>query len=495
MAIKLNQECLAQLPEDVAPPGYDRDTITPGILHIGVGNFFRAHQAVFLDRLFNIGLDHDWGIVGAGVMPQDAHIRDQLAAQDWLSTIVELDPRGYSARICGSLIDFVEVAPRSLIDALTRPEIRIVSLTVTEAGYFVDATTGGFDANHPDIVGDIADPQHPRTVFGMLIAALRERRESGLAPFAIMSCDNLPGNGHVTRQAVVGLARSNSVELADWIAREVAFPNGMVDCITPATGARERELVRTHFGIEDACPVVCEPFRQWVLEDRFPQGRPALEQVGVEFVEDVAPYELMKLRILNGGHAAIGYPAALMGIHYVHDAMNDPLIRAFLEKLEKEEIIPTVPPVPGVDFLEYLAVIEQRFANSKMGDTIPRLCLDGSNRQPKFILPTIADRLDKGLSVDGLALEVALWCRYCAGTRDEGQPITLVDVNADRLRQHATRALSEPGAFLEMTDIFGPVSADPVFAAAFRSALTSLSNNGTTATLEAYVNGHRIGKV
>jgi mannitol 2-dehydrogenase len=261
----------------------------------------------------------------------------------------------------------------------------------------------------------------------------------------------------------------------------------MVDCITPATGERERAMVRTQFGIEDACPVVCEPFRQWVLEDRFPQGRPALQKVGVQFVEDVAPYELMKLRILNGGHAAIAYPAALMGIQYVHEAMAEPLIRAFLEKLEKEEIIPTVPPVPGVDFQDYLTVIEQRFGNSKVADTIPRLCLDGSNRQPKFILPTIADRLGQGLPVTGLALEVALWCRYCAGTREDGRTVTLVDVNADRLRGHALKARDEPTAFLEIADVFGPLSAHDAFRAAFSTALTSLWETGTSATLTAYV--------
>jgi mannitol 2-dehydrogenase len=248
-------------------------------------------------------------------------------------------------------------------------------------------------------------------------------------------------------------------------------------------------LAVSEFGIEDASPVVCEPFHQWVLEDRFTAGRPALEKVGVEFVTDVAPYELMKLRILNGGHATIAYAGALLGHHFVHDAMGDPLIRAFLEKLELDEIIPTLPPIPGVDFHTYLASVMERFANPKIGDTIPRLCLDGSNRQPKFILPTLSDRLNAGLGVDGLALEVALWCRYCAGRRDDGGPLTIEDENAERLGEAARRAEHDPAAFLSMTDIFGPVGGNVTFAAAFTRALKALYRDGIAKTIDSYANG------
>jgi mannitol 2-dehydrogenase len=488
-AIKLNQEALDRLPADVSVPRYDRKKLTPGILHIGVGNFHRAHQATYLNRLFNAGSDHDWGIVGAGVRPNDAKTRELLRQQDWLSTVIELDPAGYKATVCGAMIDYLPIDPQTLVEASSRPEIRIVSLTVTEGGYYIDANTGGFDADHPDIIHDIENPADPRTVFGILLAGLASRRERNLPPFTIVSCDNLPENGRVARQAMVGLAAGISAEKADWMASEIAFPNGMVDCITPATGERERALAVSEFGIEDASPVVCEPFHQWVLEDRFTAGRPALEKVGVEFVTDVAPYELMKLRILNGGHATIAYAGALLGHHFVHDAMGDPLIRAFLEKLELDEIIPTLPPIPGVDFHTYLASVMERFANPKIGDTIPRLCLDGSNRQPKFILPTLSDRLNAGLGVDGLALEVALWCRYCAGRRDDGGPLTIEDENAERLGEAARRAEHDPAAFLSMTDIFGPVGGNVTFAAAFTRALKALYRDGIAKTIDSYANG------
>ncbi|GKX32973.1 MAG: mannitol 2-dehydrogenase [Rhizobiaceae bacterium MnEN-MB40S] len=486
---RLDRRLLEHPPKGVSVPAYDRSALTSGIVHIGVGNFHRAHQQVYLDRLFSMGEDHDWAITGAGVKPYDAKMRATLEMQDWLTTVLELDPAGYTARICGAMIDFAEIDAGAIIAAMARPETRIVSLTITEGGYYLDAKRGGFQADHPDIVADSRNPDAPSTVFGMLIAGLVRRREAGLAPFTVMSCDNLPDNGKVCRDAVTGLAGLISPELGDWIAGNVAFPSGMVDCITPATGDRERKLLQDTFGIEDASPVVCEPFRQWVLEDHFPLGRPALEKVGVEFVPDVGPFELMKLRILNGGHAAIAYPSGLMGLRFAHDAMDEPLVRGFLEKLEHSEIIPTVPPVPGVDLDDYFGKVAERFSNPKVGDTIARLCLDGSNRQPKFILPTVADRLDAGKPVDGLALEVALWCRYCAGETDDGAPISIDDVNAERLKKTSLEARRNPAAWLAMGDIFGPLKNRTPFAEAFAKALISLWKSGTRKTLEAYLSG------
>ena len=259
-------------------------------------------------------------------------------------------------------------------------------MTVTEGGYCIDPATGAFNPEHPEIVHDAAHMDRPRGVFGVLVAALQRRREQGVAPFTVMSCDNIPGNGHVAMDAVTGLADLVAPELAAFVRETVGFPNSMVDRITPATTDRERAMVVERFGIEDNWPVFCEPFRQWVLEDHFPAGRPTLEDVGVTFTRDVAPFELMKIRILNGGHATLAYPAALLGIHFVHEAMADPQVRGFLDKLEIDEIIPSVPPVPGVDLKSYYGVVASRFSNPDVGDTIPRLCQDGSNRQPKFIL-------------------------------------------------------------------------------------------------------------
>ncbi|MDB6182364.1 mannitol dehydrogenase family protein [Paracoccus fistulariae] len=486
MAIKLNNENLSSL--GVPAPGYDRGQLKGGIVHFGLGNFHRAHQAVYLDRLMNTGKGLDFAIVGAGVMPSDARIRDALAAQDFLYSVVEQSAEASDPRILGATVDYLPPADAAAIIAkLSDPEIRIASLTITEGGYFIDASTGHFNPQHPAIAADGAAPDQPKTVFGMLVAGLRARREAGQQPFTVMCCDNIPHNGDVTREAVVGTARLSDPELADWIDANVAFPNGMVDRITPATSDRERAMIRDDFGIDDDCPVFCEDFIQWVLEDNFPAGRPALEEVGVEFVEDVAPWELMKLRILNGGHAVIAYPAGLMDIHFVHEAMENELVRAFLEKLETEEIIPAVPPVPNTDLQAYFRKVEERCANPKIGDTVRRLCLDGSNRQPKFIVPTIADRLKAGQGIEGLALESALWCRYCAGTTDSGAEIAPNDPNWDRLTTVAKAARDNPSDWLAMADIYGETGKNPDFARAFARWLEMLWDKGAEATLRSYL--------
>lgn len=486
----IEQTCSVTTPQGSAglkKPGYDRSNLSPGIVHIGVGNFHRAHQAVYLDRLFDLGLDHDWAIVGAGLRPQDEIMRSKLRDQDWQTTVVDLHPGGPTARTCGSMIDFAPVHANDLIACLRRADIRIVSLTITEGGYYRDAKTGGFRIDHPDIAHDRKHPDNPSTVFGVIVSALSLRREDGLGPFTILSCDNLPGNGEAARSAVVGLARAVSPDLADWIEERGAFPNSMVDCITPVTTDIERALVRDRFGVEDASPVTCEPFREWVLEDRFCAGRPSLERVGVKFVDDVAPYELMKLRILNGGHAALAYPAALMGIDLVHEAMAEPLLSAYLDKLELEEIIPAVPDVADVDFTDYFSLVRERFSNVAVADTIPRLCMDGSNRQPKFILPIITERLQKSLSIAGLALEVALWCRYCRGIDETGKAIFVDDERADPLRAAAQRASLQPTEFLDLDCVFGDLGRNNAFRREFASASVRLDAIGVRQTLDEYV--------
>ena len=491
MTQSLSLANLANLPPGVAKPRYARDELRAGILHIGVGNFHRSHQAVYLDDLFNAGKSLDWALIGAGIRAGDRAMRQALEPQDWLTTVVELEPGANTARVTGAMVDFVPVNEdgRAIIDALDDPALRIVSLTVTEGGYCIDPATGAFNPEHPDIVYDAAHRDAPRGVFGVLLAALKRRRDRGLAPFTVMSCDNIPHNGQVAKDAVAGLADLVDPALAAYVREQVAFPNSMVDRITPATTDRERTILMERFGIRDNWPVFCEPFRQWVLEDNFPAGRPALEEVGVTFTPHVAAFELMKLRILNGGHATIAYPAGLLGIHFVHDAMADPLVRGFLDKLETEEIIPCVPPVPGVELQDYYQLIASRFANPDVGDTIPRLAQDGSNRQPKFILPSTRDRLKVEADVTGLALESALWCRYCAGTTDDGEPFTLDDPNADRLTPAALAAKDNPASFLDLRDIFGDVADAALFRTRFEAALSSLWRDGTRATLQRYLSG------
>lgn len=494
MSITLNCQTLEKLPNTIKKPNYKRESLTPGIIHIGVGNFHRAHQAMYLHSLFNSGLAYDWAIVGAGVTSYDDVMRNKLIQQDWLTTVVELDNKGLNAHVCGSMIDFIDNDPETLVTALCKKNIRIVSLTITEGGYFMDDTTGSFNVLHKDIQADIANIHSPSTTFGLIIAALIYRRAQDLPAFTVMSCDNIPHNGNVTQRIIEQMSAAIDPELAQWIQENVTFPNSMVDCITPATSAQERSRLMELFNIDDQAPVFCEPFRQWVLEDNFTNGRPPLEKAGVEFVHDVAPFELMKLRILNGGHASIAYPAALLGIHFVHDVLAHPIISHYLKKLVSEEIIPSIPPVPGVDLHDYFALIESRFANPEVRDTVPRLCQDASNRLPKFILPIIAENLKNGNSCKGLALVVALWCRLCAEGEEKHEEDTnksthfpLVDAQAQRLIEHSLLAKQDPLVFLRMTDIFGELSSHVLFSQHFTTWLHMLWQSGVKLTLTEYL--------
>ena len=487
---KLSRATLSQLKPGVAIPSYQASDLTAGILHFGLGNFHRAHQAVYLDRLFNAGKSRDWAVIGTGVRAPDREMHDALAAQDWLTTVVEQEADVTAARVTGAMIGMIPPENRAaIITKLTDPDIRIVSITVTEGGYFINPATGKFDPGLPEIARDGQYPDDPHTVFGLIARGLKKRREAGIQPFTVMSCDNIPHNGVVARNAVAGVARLYDPALAAWIEANAAFPNGMVDRITPATTDRERAALSRDYGIEDNWPVYCEAFIQWVLEDDFCNGRPALEAAGVQFVPDVTPYEFMKIRILNGGHAAIAYPASLLDIHFVHDAMNHPLVSGFFTKIEREEIMPTVPPVPGVVLEEYYNLIHRRFSNPKIGDTILRLAFDGSNRQPKFIVPVARDRLKAGASIDALAFESALWCRHCFGTSESGRDITAGDPAWPRLTELAARAKADPLAWLSMEDIYGDVGRSELFRAAFTRSLKEIWGKGTERALADFIAG------
>jgi mannitol 2-dehydrogenase len=485
---KLNLITVRGLQAEVSTPRYSRVSLTPGILHIGVGNFHRAHMAVYMDDLFNMGLDHDWAIIGAGVMPSDEVMQRKLATQDYLTTVVEQDAHRVSARVTGSMIDFIPPSDRKrLMTTLADPAIRIVSLTVTEGGYMINPSTGKFDPSHPALQRDAKNPDDPTSAFGLILHGLKARKAKGLLPFTVMSCDNIPHNGVVTRHAVAGLARLTDAALADWIEKHVSFPNAMVDRIAPATSDRERQFAVEKFGIEDSWPVFCEEYIQWVIEGEFPAGRPQWEKVGAQFVSDVTPFEYMKIRILNGGHAVIAYAGSMLDVHFVHDAMEHPLVVGFFAKVEQEEIIPTVLPVPNTNLQDYYKLIHRRFSNPKIGDTERRLAFDGSNRQPKFIVPVIADNLKAGRSISGLALESAIWCRYCAGTTDSGQVVEANDPIWPRLHAMAMKAKTDPLQWLSMDDIYGDVGRDEKFSAAFSEWLTMIWRDGTAHALKTYI--------
>lgn len=472
---------LALMPETIKRPAYDRADLRAGILHIGVGNFHRAHMAVYLDTLFNMGLDHDWAIIGAGLRQADSEMREKLAGQDWLSTVVDTSDTIATARITGSMIEFCKGESQSVLDRLKDPNIRIVSLTITEGGYYLDSA-GQVNTDHPDILHDSTTPNAPMTVFGVLIAALRNRRDAGQMPFTILSCDNLPGNGDVTRNVITTLASQQDPELARWINAKVAFPNAMVDCITPKTGPGETVRVQTKFGIIDQAPVVCEPFRQWVIEDHFPAGRPALEHVGVEFVKDVRPHEIMKLRLLNASHASLAYAALLMGYEFIHQALEDKTLFQWVRQLAIRETIPTLPPLQGVDYTAYLDRVLTRFQNPAIADTNARSAASGSDRQSKFILPTVSHALAQDTPIQGLALEISIWAYFC-----RKPPILLEDTRASQL---AEAARSGPRAFLAIDEVFGPLGQNERLIRAVCDEFQTLETYGVAEAITRYLSDH-----
>ena len=485
--IRLSNATLNDLPTSIARPVYDRAAVTPGILHIGLGNFHRAHQAWYLHRLFQRGHNSDWAIIGAGVRANDAIQREKLLRQDCLSTLIELDPAGRSAEVSGAMIDYAPVAEgnAALIRRMVDPAIRIVSLTVTEGGYYVDPPTNGFDAAHPDIRHDIAHPDRPRTAFGAMVAALRFRRDRRIGPFTGQSCDNLVGNGALLRQTVVSLARASDPDLAEWIDENCSFPNSMVDCIVPATGPNELALARS-FGVEDAVPVTHENFRQWVIEDDFCSGRPAWERVGATFSDRVHDYEAMKIRILNAGHQIIANAGEILSIETIAECMTRPPIAALFRKVQREEIAPHVKAVPDFTPDEYVDLIARRFSNPAIGDTTRRVAFDGSSRHAGFVLPSLRDGLGTGAPVEGLALVEALWAHMCGGRREDGSVIEPNDLKWDRLSAVAKAARNNPRAWLEQRQIYGDLVEAPRFAAAFERWLNKILSDGCEASLQAY---------
>ncbi|MDA7424018.1 mannitol dehydrogenase family protein [Thalassococcus lentus] len=486
--MKLSDSALSRLPDAIECPRYDRSRLRPGIVHIGLGNFHRAHQAWYLHRLMQKGQALDWAIIGAGVRPYDAKMRDKLLEQDCLTTLIELDPKGTRAEVIGSMIDYlpIEEGNGPLIAQMADASIRIVALTVTEGGYFLDAATGDFDADHEDIRHDAQNPEQPRTVFGAIVAALRLRRANGLPPFTALSCDNLQGNGEILRSCVVGLASMTDPELAEWIDSTGAFPNSMVDCIVPATSDELIELAQD-MGIEDAAPVSHESFRQWVLEDVFCNGRPAWEAVGATITGDVHSYETMKIRVLNGGHQVLANAGEILSLDTIADCMQDEQLPAFFRKIQQDGILPYVSAVPEMDPSDYLTLIEERFANPRIHDSVRRVAFDGSSRHTGFILPVLRDAIASGASVQALALVEALWARMCTGLREDGSEIEPNDPNWDALQAAALKAKTNPVVWLEQSEIYGALVQEEAFVAAFGGWLTKLHDQGCRATLSEYL--------
>ena len=490
--LTLSGATLAKLPAEVPGPAYDRGAVTTGIVHFGVGGFHRAHQAMYLDRVMNEGKALDWGICGVAVLAADTRMKQVMGQQDCLYTLVLKHPDGrWEPRVIGSIVEYLYAPddPDAVINKMVDPATRIVSLTVTEGGYNFHQVTGEFDVQNPGVAADLLPDAVPSTTFGLITEALVRRRDRGLPPFTIMSCDNIQGNGDVARTVFTtfatlrGQAR-NDQNLGDWVRANVAFPNSMVDRITPATTDQDRAEVAERFGIADGWPVVCEPFTQWVLEDHFVADRPPVEAVGVQVVDDVEPYELMKLRLLNASHQGLCYFGYLAGYRLVHEVAQDPLFATFLLAYMDREATPTLSPVPGVDLDTYKHQLIERFSNAGVRDTVPRLCAESSDRIPKWLLPVVRENLAAGRDVPLSAAIVASWARYAEAVDEQGRPIVVVDRLKDTVTAAAGRQRTVPLAFIANQELFGHLADDVRFTAPYLVALDSLHQNGSRATLQ-----------
>jgi fructuronate reductase len=482
---RLSAAFLKSVPANVRVPDYDRATVSAGIVHLGIGAFHRAHMAVYVDDL--LAGDPSWGIVGASLRRPDT--KEALEPQDGLYTIAVRDAAGTHPRVIGSILSVMDANSQrdDLLALMADPSIRIVSLTVTEKGYCHDPATGELDRTHPDIVHDLANPAAPKSAPGMLVEALARRKAAGLAPFTVMSCDNLPNNGHTAKRIVTALAALRDAELGKWV-EAVAFPSTMVDRIVPSTTDADRAEIAGLIGAEDAWPIMTEPFTQWVIEDNFPSGRPGFETVGAQLVDDVEPFEHMKLRMLNGSHSTMAYSGYLGGYEYIADVMGDPAYVKLIHGLMTEEVMPTLD-MPGVDLGGYRDELLERFRNPALKHRTWQIAMDGSQKLPQRLLGTIRDRLKTGQGIERLALGVAAWMRYVTGVAEDGSEIDVRDPHALKMMAIAADAGDDPEALFDglvgMSEIFGDdLAGNEVFRAAVVGHLTRLFDEGARTSVE-----------
>ncbi len=465
-------------------PTYDRAALVPAVVHLSVGGFSRAHQLTYFDEVAERRISGDWGVVGVGLRHRGMH--EALAPQDNLYTVVERSPDGERARVVGVLTEylFAPDAPAAVLDRLADPRTRVVTMTITDAGYLLDPCTGAFTPDD-DVRHDLASPGAPRTVFGFLVEALDRRRRAGTAPFTVLSCDNLHRNGDATRSAVAGFAALRDEVLARWIVDRVAFPSSMVDRITPQTAPEERAELARRYGVDDRWPVVTEPFAQWVIEDTFCNGRPPLDQVGVRYVDDVTGHELMKTRLLNATHSALGYLGTLAGHERIDVLMGDPVFAAYARHLMDDEVTPLVPCPEGIDLTDYKATLLQRFANPAIADRLSRLCRRGSTKLPQHLLPSLRQALAEGRPHALLTLAVAAWVRYLQRSDAAGRPLPVEDDRGPHLQALALAGGTDPRPLLTEVSVFGDLGTVPGFAAELEAALDALARDGVRETVAA----------
>ncbi len=455
---KLNAKNLSLLPNEVAIPVYDRSNIKAGIVHIGVGGFHRAHEAFFTDQVLQHHGVTDWGICGIALLDTDRKIFDTLANQDGLYTLMVTESDGtLNARVIGSIIEYLYAPenPESVLEKMADPDIKIITLTITEGGYNFNASTGEFQITEPAIQRDLRNPENPRTVFGYITQALKRRKDRGIAGLTIQSCDNIQKNGDISKRMLLAYVKEAEPGLIDWIEKQVTFPNCMVDRITPVTTPSDIENLKSVYGIEDAWPVVCEPFIQWIIEDNYSNGRPDWESVGVQFVPDVGPYEKMKIRLLNAGHSLLGFLGSLYGCNTVDETVRIPLFRSFLREFMDHEVTPVLGQVEGIKIEDYKDSLIQRFGNPNIKDQLSRICLESSAKIPKFLLPTIKEQLGRSGQIKRSTLIVAAWCHYLELAGTPGHNYEIVDKMGVVLHDNAIASISgDPLAFLKIETVF-----------------------------------------
>ncbi|KAF7557106.1 hypothetical protein G7Z17_g975 [Cylindrodendrum hubeiense] len=480
--------------DKVKIPTYDRNDVKEGIVHVGVGGFHRAHLAVYIDQLLQKHGERNWAICGVGLRPNDASMRDVLNAQDHLYTVIERSAKGSFANVVGSINSFL-FAPddrEAVIAKMAHPDTHIVSLTITESGYYYNENTHQLQSEHADIQHDLANEDSPISTFGFLYAALARRHAQGLKPFTVLSCDNMQKNGTITRNMLESFARLRNPEIAKWIAEEGAFPNAMVDRITPSTSQNDIKSLAENFGIEDAWPVVTEPFMQWVVEDKFSDGRPPFEKVGVQVVKDVhdvEQFEKHKLRLLNASHSAMAYPGQLAGFKYVHEVMEHPIYRQFVWQMMQEEVKPLLPEIPGVDIDEYCNTLMERFSNPTIMDQIPRVALNASGKIPQFIMPSIAEAIWVSGPFRRLCFVAGAWFRYINGVDDKGNEFEVDDPLREQLQALAKAGGNDPRELLSVKMLFGnDLRSDERFLKEVAKAMELIAQDGVMATLPKYVN-------
>ncbi|KAL1585546.1 hypothetical protein WHR41_05629 [Cladosporium halotolerans] len=501
-SLRLNSQNLPEITKNnVQSTNYDRKAAKHGIVHIGVGGFHRAHLAVYVDRILSQFPSNDWSICGVGLTKWDVAMRDALTPQDYLYTVIERGAGGSSAHVIGSITDYIFAPGNSeaVISKMAQPETHIVSLTITESGYFYNENTHELQTENEDIQADVKGDGPPRTTFGYLYEAQARRHAAGLKPFTVLSCDNMQKNGSITRHMLLSFAKLKDAKIAAWLEENGGFPNSMVDRITPRTSDEDKALLASEFGVEDAWPVVTEPFMQWVLEDKFSDGRPPFDKVGVQVVKsvhDVEQFEMHKLRLLNASHTAIAYLAYLAGFQYVHEVLADPTWNKYISDMMHLEVKPLLPAIPGVDIDKYCATLMERFSNPTLKDEVARLCIGGSGKLPQFIMPSVAEQImrkNDGVEdapLSRLTLTVAAWFRYLTGLDEKGAEYTIRAQDEPAIEDLQVKARAggkEPTELMSIRNLFGDdLRDDKRFMGELTNALHSLYEVGAKATLAKY---------